>query len=180
MGVNACIDFYRALVSGGHDPKKIIIGGDSAGGGLAVAMCNELVKQKIPTPKMILLFSPWVDMTMSGGTIKTNVEHDLMITNHLLENASKMYCAGTNPKNAGVSPVFAKFRDFPPTYILAATDELLCDDAVMLHDAMERDGVDVYLSLWHDAQHAFIVGMHLFPESTAVLDNIREFVTARV
>lgn len=177
-GVHAVIDFYKQLLKRGQDPGKIIIMGDSAGGGLSLVAAKQMQKENLSSG-CIALFSPWVDMTMSGETIKTNVKKDLMITQKLLTTASHLYVGRHDRIDPGVSPVFADYKGFPPVYILAAADELLCSESEQLHDVMERDGVDVYFSIWAKAQHAFIVGMHMFPEGKVVMKNLKEFIYLR-
>lgn len=173
--VNTTVEFYEKIIANGHDPKKIIMAGDSAGGGLCLAVGLELHKKNI-LPGMFVLFSPWVDLTLSGESVYTNTEKDLTLTRPLLKHASALY-AGTYPrKEPGISPMFGNFKGFPPVYLLAAKDELLYSECEILYDSLQKSGVDVYFSVWEKAQHAFIVGMNLFPEGETVLQNVENFI----
>ena len=192
--LDSVVEFYKyLLLDSGH--KKIIIAGDSAGGGLALACAKRIlserndssktrlgkksVKSSISVPEMLLLFSPWVDLTLSMPSLVVNKKRDLLLTFEMLQGAAGMYCGGKDASNSEISPLYCDFAGFPPAYILVADDELLFDEAVALHDNMESAGVDVYLSVWKGMQHAFVIGANLFPESKLVIQNIKDFMALR-
>lgn len=177
--VDATVAFYKKMMGLGIDPKKIIFSGDSAGGGLSLAVCHALKKAGIPLSGMLVLFSPWVDLTLSGETITTNKDTDLMITKALIKDASAFYAGEHDRKDPCISPLFGDFAGFPPVYFMAATDELFFSECDALHDALEKSDVDVYFTMWAKAHHAFIVGMHLFPESKRIMNSIRKFIYKR-
>lgn len=174
--VDAVIEFYKEMLKQGIKPDKIIMAGDSAGAGLALAACLRLQKEGVPQPGLLALFSPWVDLTLSGETLQTNISTDLLVTHNLLYTASDLYAGKNDRTNPEISPVFGEYRNFPPVFILAAEAELLRSECEKMHDVLERDGADVCLSVWKDAEHAFIVGMHMFPESRLVMQRVKEYI----
>lgn len=173
--VDALTDFYFQLIKNNYPPNKIIFAGDSAGAGLCLSASLKL-KEKGLLPAAFILFSPWIDLTNSGDSIEKNKNTDYMITGQLLENAAKLYCGGSDSFNPYISPLFADFKNFPPIYILASAEEILLSDSERLHSALERDNVDVHFSVWEGTQHAFVVGMRLFPESKVVIEEIKDFI----
>jgi acetyl esterase/lipase len=174
--VNATVAFYNQMIASGCNPSKIIFAGDSAGAGLALAASKQMQEERVGMPGLFVLFSPWVDLTMSGNSITRNATCDLIITKQLIENCAQLYCAGQNPKLPGISPIFDEFKNFPPVYLLAADDEILLSDSERLHDILARDGVDVNFVIWRKTQHAFVVGAQMFPESKIVVDDIKRFI----
>ena len=174
--VNAVHEFYMQMIEKGHHPSKIILAGDSAGGGLAVAAAKKFQKEKISLPAALILFSPWVDLSMSGESIKTNIKKDLLLTNQLLENASKMYCGNAEATDPAVSALFADFAGFPPVLLTATDDELLFSESESLYEKLVLQGVEVHYIVYRSMVHAFIVAANLFKESKSAMDDVKKFI----
>lgn len=174
--LNTLIDFYKQMIENGYEPSEIIFAGDSAGAGLCLSAALKLKEFGLPLPGSFTLFSPWVDLTNSGESIEQNKNTDYMITKQLLENASQLYYKGSDPSNPYISPIFADFKGFPPVCLIASAEELLLSDCERLHDALERDNVDVRFFVWEGTQHAFVVAMRLFTEAKVVVGDIKKFI----
>lgn len=156
-----------------YNSQDIAFIGESAGGGLLVALALKLKDEGKPLPAALICMSPWTDLTLSGESYKTNEEKDILLTREKLERAAKEY-APCDAENPYVSPVFGDVRSLPPTLIQVGTAELLLDDARMLSDVMERADVDVCLEEWENMWHVW-QAMDT-PESEEALARIRRFV----
>lgn len=143
------------LLTMGYDPSRIILCGESAGGGLCLALCLMLKEANRPLPAGQILFSPWVDLSHSGESITANAATDPTLTLERLEFFAKSYC-GTHEdmrKNPLCSPLFADLSALPPTLIFAGDAEILYSDAVRLCNALRSAGSKAALrtapKLWH-------------------------------
>jgi monoterpene epsilon-lactone hydrolase len=111
--------------------KHIAIGGDSAGGGLTVALINRLRHRDNEQPACAWLVSPWTDLTMSGSTLVSKDAVDPLIHRAYLDELADAYVpAGLDRKDPRVSPLYSDLKGFPPTLIQVGSDETLLDDAV--------------------------------------------------
>ncbi len=166
---------YLWLIDQGCTPARIILGGDSAGGGLVLATLLSLRDQKQPMPSGAFLFSPWTDLTASGESATSRAEADPMIKLPALLEIAETYYAGADPTDPLVSPVFASLKGLPPLLIQVGDAELLLDDASRLADNARRDGVIARYQVWERAFHVFQAAPHL-PEATEALENVQQFV----
>src|SRR5271155_3516364 len=122
---------WRFLRAQGIAAKNIAVGGDSAGGGLSIALTNRLRTDGEEQPACVWLISPWTDLTMSGSTIISKDAVDPMIRKAYLEELASSYVpAGMDRKDPRVSPLFADLTGFPPMLVQVGSDETLLDDAV--------------------------------------------------
>src|SRR4051812_17870335 len=126
---------YRFLLAQGFAPERIALAGESAGGGLAVATMTALRDAGEPPPARARLGSPWVDLTMSGGTIETKAAVDPLLSKAYLDELARAYLDRTDPRDPRASPLYADLRGLPPLLILVGSAEILLDDAVRLAGA---------------------------------------------
>ena len=119
---------YDALLASGLPSSRIVIGGDSAGGGLTAACLQALARSGKPRPAGAVLFSPWTDLTASGESYRTNAAVD-PISAEMLSAMATHYIADTPATEAGVSPLFGNFAGLPPLLIQVGGDEILLDDS---------------------------------------------------
>jgi cation diffusion facilitator CzcD-associated flavoprotein CzcO/acetyl esterase/lipase len=147
---------YRALRRAGYVPERIVLAGDSAGGGLAVAAALALRDAGEPLPVALALLSPWLDLTLSGESIRGNASRDALLTSAWLAVAAEEYRAGREATTPGISPLYAELSGLPPMDVQAAGDELLVSDADRFVERARAAGVPVsyrrYAGLWHDFQ----------------------------
>ena len=137
----------------GYGARDIIVGGDSAGGNLALALVQRLKEEKRLLPRGLVLMSPWTDMTLSGKSHESRKEIEPVLDEEYLKQAIKAYIGEEDLCNPLVSPIFADFEGFPPTYIQVGDNEILLSDSSMLHKKMIKANVsvkiDVYTGMWH-------------------------------
>jgi epsilon-lactone hydrolase len=168
--LNDALAAWRFLREQGIAAAHVGIGGDSAGGGLTVALINALRDDKEPLPACGWLVSPWTDLTMSGSTLTTKDKTDPIIHKAYLQELADAYLAGgMNAKDPRVSPLYADVRDFPPTLIQVGSAETLLDDATRFATALGAADVPVTLEIWPHMIHAWhLWNAHLEPGRRAL------------
>lgn len=171
------LKIYRWLLAQGYHPKNMIVSGDSAGGGLALATVLSLRDNHEPLPAAVICMSPWVDLLHTGESHATNATTDVVLTTDVLKDWALLYAGESNLKNPLVSPVYADYRGFPPLLIQVDSGEVLLDDAKILANKARADGVDVTLKIWDGMWHVWHAVGTLLPESSAAFEEIREFVS---
>jgi acetyl esterase/lipase len=167
---------YDWLVAQGVAADDIVIGGESAGGGLTMATLLSLRERGAPLPGLGFLISPWLDLTMSGRSIRTRRRADPMIPANYLHTVSRMYRGAHHAQSPLVSPLFAELRGLPPLLIHVGGNEVLLDDAVRFAENCETAGVNATLRVYDDLFHAFHLFGHL-PEARSAVREIVEHIT---
>lgn len=178
--LNDALKIYRWLLEQGYKPSDIIISGDSAGGGLALAAVLSLRDNHEPLPATVFCMSPWADLMCTGESHITNAETDVVLTTDVLKEWALAYTVESNLKNPLVSPVYADFHGFPPLFIQVDSGEVLVDDARMLEEKAKTDGVDVTLKVWDGMWHAWHALGGLIPESKKAFEEIGQFVNTHI
>lgn len=148
----------------------IVLGGDSAGAGLTVALISRLRDAHEELPGCAWLISPWTDLTMSGSTVFTKDAVDPLIHKQYLNELADAYLpAGTDRKDPRVSPLYADLKGFPPTLIQVGSAETLLDDATRFAAIAGTADVRVTLEIWPHMIHAWpLWNAHLEPGRRAV------------
>lgn len=170
---------YRWLLDHGQEPDRLAIGGDSAGGGLAISLLVALRDRDLPMPAAAFCLSPWVDLSLSSPSIDANAATDPQVQRWLLTEMAGHYLAGQDSCTPLASPVFADLHGLPPLLIHAGRAEALLDDAVRLARTGEVAGVDVTLELWDHMIHVWHAFAPILPEGTAGLRRIGEWLIER-
>lgn len=170
---------YRWLVDQGIAPGHIVIGGDSAGGGLTVATLLALRDARLPLPAGGVCISPWVDLTCSGGSYRTKAAVDPIVTRTGVEEMARAYLGGSAARTPLASPLFADLRGLPPLLVHVGSDEVLLDDAVQLADRARSAGVDATLEVWDRMIHVWHWFLPMLDEAQAAVDGIGRFTRAR-
>jgi epsilon-lactone hydrolase len=170
------LKIYRWLLAQGHLAKDIIISGDSAGGGLALATVLSLRDNAEPLPAAVICLSPWADLTHAGQSHIANAKHDIVLTTALLKEWALAYTDENNLRNPLVSPVYADFHGFPPLLIQVDDSEILLDDARMLADKARAHGVDVILKTWSGLCHVWQALGSAIPETQKAFEEIKQFL----
>ncbi|NVB43389.1 alpha/beta hydrolase [Pseudenhygromyxa sp. WMMC2535] len=148
--------------------RHAIVGGDSAGGGLALALAMELRERGEPLPRGLLLLSPWVDLSMSTASIDSMAEHEVMLQRPRLEYAAGHYAGELDRRQWRVSPLFGDFTGLPPTLIQVGGHDVLLDEAGAATRAAEAAGVEVSLEVFEEQAHVFQSNPLLAATSRAV------------
>lgn len=167
---------YRWLIDQGHAPERLVIAGDSAGGGLTLAAALSLRDAGDPRPAALVCLSPWTDLTCSGETMTTCAELDAMLPADVVRQYAVSYAAGHDVRTPLVSPLFGDLRGLPPLLIHVGTHEVLLSDSQRLADAARAAEVPVTLDVWPDMWHVWHLFAAMVPESQRAIADIAAFV----
>jgi acetyl esterase/lipase len=161
---------WRSLRKHGVPARRIAVGGDSAGGGLTVALIERLRDAGEELPCCAWLVSPWTDLTMSGETLATKDAVDPIIHKSYLDELAEAYLpAGMSRTDPRVSPLYARLDGFPPTLIQVGSAETLLADAARFAAAAGAADVPVRLEIWPHMIHAWhLWNAHLEPGRRAL------------
>ena len=170
---------YQALLAQGVDAAQMLLGGDSAGGNLALATAQAARDAPLPMPRALLLFSPWLDLTHQGASINSNSDSDSMLHRLLLDDAVAMYAPDTPASDARISPLLGNLAGLPPCLTVVSQSEILRDDTLRLHDKLQALGISSTCLQWKHTPHAFPVMARLLPEARDALRQTADFI-ARV
>lgn len=168
---------YQWLLDKGYYGEQIIVAGDSAGGGLAMALCMYLKDHHMPMPGGVVAMSPWTDLTASGESYETNYERDPLFGN---TKDSLIYVndyAGDHDKmDCYISPLFGDFRRFPPMLIQVGSLEMLLSDSVSVAAKAREQGIRVRLSIYEGMFHVFQMAYLNIPESKKAWAEVGKFI----
>jgi phosphinothricin tripeptide acetyl hydrolase len=178
--VNDAVAGFRWLVERGTSPEKVLIGGDSAGGGLSVATLVALRDAGDPMPSAGVCISPWVDLTCSSDTYRTKSETDPVIVPEDIRWLASLYLADQNPKTPLASPLFADLEGLPPLLIQVGSEEVLLDDAIGLDRRAREAGVESTLEVWEDMIHVWHVFFMMLKEGREGIARIGEYFKSRI
>ena len=145
------LEAYRYLLGRGYSANRIVLCGESAGGGLLYALCLRLKKEKLPLPCGLIAISPWTDLAATGQSYTDNRDADPSMTKERL--AFFAQCYTDDLRNPLVSPLYGELSGFPPSLIFSGGDEIMLDDARLLHgkllDAGCRSEHVITPRMWH-------------------------------
>jgi acetyl esterase/lipase len=167
---------YRWLLAQGYESGDIIITGDSAGGGLALATVLSLRDAHAPLPAAVAVISPWADLTHRGSSHVTLAKAEAVLKTERLKEWALCYTDEANLINPLVSPVYADYRGFPPLLIQVGSEEVLLDDARAVADKAQAPGVDVSLRIWNGLWHVWPALGDLIPETRAAFEEMKTFL----
>ena len=170
---------YRWLLDQGIAPARIVIAGDSAGGGLTVATLLALREAGLPLPAAGVCISPWVDLTCSGASYQSKAAVDPIVRQAGVAEMARAYLGSTDPRNPLASPLFADLRGLPPLLIHVGGDEVLLDDAVALAERAKAAGVDATLEEYDRMVHVWHWFLPMLDEAQAAVESIGRFARAR-
>ena len=143
---------YEAMLA--ESANGVALAGDSAGGGLAVALAVAARDRGLPTPRRLALISPWMDQTLSGASITENDRKDALLTRSVLERGAEAYASALGREDPVCSPIRADLTGLPPILIHAGANEMILSDARALAARAGEAGVEaelrVFDGLWHD------------------------------
>lgn len=165
---------YRWLLQ--RTPSEhIAVAGDSAGGGLALALLLRLRDERLPLPACAVLISPWTDLECVH-----DVEGDVMLNAARLKESADMYLAGTDARSPFASPVYADLTGLPPMLIHVAGAEMLLDDATRLEVRAKQDGVDVTIEVTPDMFHVWHIFAGYVPEADVAVAKVGAFLREKI
>lgn len=165
------------LLERGYDEQHILLGGDSAGGGLALALCHKFIDDGRRLPAGIVAMSPWTDLTASGSSYTENFEIDPIFGNTeeslIYDNP---YAAGCDLTDKYISPLFGELDGFPPMLIQVGSHEMLLSDSTQLAEKAKAAGVKVRLSVYEGMFHVFQMAAKFMPESMRAWAEVGKFI----
>lgn len=167
---------YASLLADGGDPRAIVLAGDSAGGGLAIATLLAARDRGLPAPAAAVTFSPWADVTRSGASYRAKDGSDALFTYDAIGWYAGKYVPAGDPSVPLASPVFASLAGLPPLLIQVGSHEVLLDDSVRLAANAARDDVEVTLQVAAGAPHVFVNRFGQVPEADDALDEVARFI----
>jgi acetyl esterase/lipase len=167
---------WRGLLAAGADPNRAAFIGDSAGGGLALALALRVRDEGERLPAAIVALSPWTDLALTGGSLRRNARADPMLNAEDVPNLAVRYLAGADPANPYASPLYGDPRGLPPTLIQVGSDEILFDDALRMADRLRAAGCEVRLETWPRMPHVFQSFAGIIPEAAKAIDRIGGFI----
>lgn len=174
-----CLAAYRELLDSGVDPQRLVIAGDSAGAALAVVTMMRARDAGLPMPAAAVLFSPAVDLTLSGASMRSKDGVDPFFAPADLEWLFDQYAAGSDRLAPELNPVFADLTGLPPLLIQVGSSELLLDDAVRLAGRAGADEVAVTLEVVPRQPHVFQLDDES-AEAAAALERAGRFLATRL
>jgi epsilon-lactone hydrolase len=170
---------YRYLLSQGYAPAQIALAGESAGGGLALAMAVSLREMGMVLPACAWLSSPWTDLAMTGESMESKADVDPLIQKPYLLEAAAAYLNGADPRAPLASPLYADLTGLPPLLVQVGTAETLLDDSTRLARSAAQADVRVTLDIWPDTIHAWSLFYQQVDAGQQSLEAVGAFVQSQ-
>jgi acetyl esterase/lipase len=171
---------YKAMLGEGVDPSKVVVAGDSAGGGLAIALMLRLKAERIQMPAGLALLSPWIDYAHTGWSVEAKAQRDPFLGKAGLEGLAKRYLGAKAVTDADVQLLNADMRGLPPTLIQVGEAEILLSDSTRLAERLGACGAPVTLEIWPDMFHVFQARFTMLSQARQALDRIGKWTGAHL
>jgi epsilon-lactone hydrolase len=169
------IKVYQWLLHKGYEPKNIVIAGESAGGGLSLAILLALKEHNLPLPAASVAISPWTDLTCSSDSFSTKNKVSVAPENSWI--VFSKYYAGNNSANLPlISPLFGDLTSLPPIFINSGVEDELFEDGEKFYKKAKESGVDITFRAGVGMVHCYPLLAPMFEEATQALGEICEFV----
>ena len=159
-----------------YPSRRLIIAGDSAGGGLALATALAMRDAGMSAAHALILFSPWTDLAGTGASVDENSRRCAMFTGHGIREAAKLYLGKLDARDPKASPLYADLHGLPPMLVFASTDEVLRDDSTRLVDKVRDCGGSADLHLVSGVPHIWPIFARVLPEGRQSLAQVHDFV----
>jgi len=170
---------YQYLLDNQYNPEKIIVVGDSAGGGLALALCMKLRDLKYPLPKAIITMSAWTDLAAEGESYLRNQTLDPMLGNHTLPLEHNDYVMNYDIHHPYISPAYGSFEGFPPLMMHVGSHEVLESDTLTVAKKASNSGVEVHVTLYRGMFHVFQLAFGLIPDAKKAWKEIEKYIETK-
>lgn len=176
IAVNEIQKIWKCLLAMGKDPSKIAIVGDSAGASLAISASLLFSRNNLPNPACLALFSPAVDLTLSGESYNSNEKRDIILNKEIMSFFADSY-AGDSPKsNPIISPLFANLKKLPPIYLQFSSNEVLYSECKSFIDKLKNDGIETTFNIGDDLWHNWHLANDLITESRKSIEAVSKFI----
>lgn len=173
--VDDAVAAYRWLLAQDVHPSRIVIAGDSAGGGLTLATLIALRDARAPLPAAAVCMSPWVDLEGTGESMTARAELDPMVQKEGLVVMAAHYLGDADAKHPLAAPLHADLSGLPPLLIHVGTAEVLYHDATRFHQKARDAGVNATIEVWDEMIHVFQM-FPMLPEAHSAVDNLGRFI----
>jgi acetyl esterase/lipase len=169
---------YRGLVEAGA--RTIALVGDSAGGGLALAVLTithaEALAGTGVDPRAAVALSPWTDLALTGPSVKERADDDPILTPAMLATTGASYLQGHDPRDPHASPLYGRLAGLPPIQLHVGTSEILLDDSRRYVERARREGVDATAHIWEGMPHVFPANIGTLDAAERALETIAAFL----
>jgi epsilon-lactone hydrolase len=167
-----------AYLANSADTRELFVIGDSAGGGLTLALLLKLRDQGRSLPRAAVALSPWTDLALTGSSLKENANADPMLNASHLPDIAQLYLVSTDPRAPYASPLYGDVTGLPPVLIQVGSDEILRDDAVRMAEKLRRANPKTRLEIWHRMPHGWQMCVPFLPEARRAIGSIADFIAA--
>lgn len=175
-----CVIAYKALLDLGYKGEDILLIGESAGGGLVLALTLYLKDHSLPLPKGIIAISPWTELNDIAPSHRINYTKDIILGQNgcsiATQGKKQFYRANTDYRTPYLSPLHGDYSNFPVLLVQVGTYEMLYDDATRVVEKAEKAGVDVTFSSYYGMFHCFQEILPELPESKLAWAEIKRFI----
>lgn len=179
--IDDAVAAYRSLLlDQGIRPENLALAGDSAGGGLALALLVAIQKAALPMPAACLLISPWADLECSGASALSKASEDPSLKRADLLSAAGIYLNGASSRTPLASPIYADLSGLPPLMIQVGSAEILLDDAVRVAACAGAAGVDTHLRIWPRMVHVWHAFSFMLSEGRDAIAEGGTFLASRL
>ena len=167
---------WNYLMDKGYSSDKVLLAGDSAGGNLVLCMTMKLIKEELLSPKGLILFSPWTDMTATAKSYEKYKEKDPILTKEYIEGVRDAFIGeDADCADSKYSPLYGDFTSFPPTLIMVGRNELLLDDSVQLQKKIRNAGGEAIIDIEKDGWHVY--QQMPLPIATRAMKRVADYVS---
>lgn len=168
-----CLAAYTAVMD---RPGGVVLGGDSAGGALALAVLAEVTRAGLTPPKGCFALSPVVDLTFACESMRRNEKAEVVLPADRAQEMIHWYLDGADARDPKASPLFASFKGAPPVWICAGDMEILLDDTKRMAAHLREEGVEVTEVIEHDLPHVWPIFHNLLPEGRKTLADLGDWI----
>lgn len=174
--VDDAVKAYRWTLARGVAPSRIVMAGDSAGGGLTLSTLLALKAQNLPLPKAAICLSPVTDLALTGASVASKAAEDVFLTREKLDFYYSNFLKHQDPKTPLASPLYADLSGLPPMLVMVGTSEILLDDSTRLAEKAKASGVDVELVIGEGMIHVWPFFASLISEGRQGVETIGAFI----
>ena len=167
---------WQGLLAEGAEPRHCAVMGDSAGGGLTLALMLKLRDIGMPLPAATVALSPWTDLAMTGASLTRNAANDPMENPDDVPFLVRCYLGDDETRNPYASPLYGDPKGLPPTLIQVGSDEILRDDSIRMAARMRQAGCEVELQVWPRMPHVWHAFAPLMPEARTAIAELGAFI----
>jgi epsilon-lactone hydrolase len=174
--VEDAVAAYQWLLNQGIKADRIVIAGDSAGGGLSMALMLALKQRQIALPAGAILLSPWTDMTVSGDSHISNGKSCAMFNVEAIGRGASNYLAGATPTDPLASPLFGDLSGLPPLSVHVSDSEVLRDDSLRLTEQGKVNDLTLEIHVWKKQPHVWPIFYPFLPEAKRCINDMVSFI----